>query len=155
MSDFWSDPSSTSILQVFDQRRLWRDFADAKAEPSLVAYVISTITSRAGSTMFLFVHIPGIRLTLRGKCHTEWKINKAGERRTVKEDEYYIDDKKVLWGKGNSLELDWKGKQNENTWYQPSSADRTNYKVSPDSVENERSIVVRTVYIKKMCLNFI
>ena len=42
----------------------------------------------------------GIRLTLRGKSHTEWKINKAGERRTVKEDEYYIDDKKVLWGKG-------------------------------------------------------
>ena len=27
MSDFWSDPSSTSILHVCEQRRLWRDCA--------------------------------------------------------------------------------------------------------------------------------
>ena len=31
ISDFWSDPSSTSILHVFEQRRLWRDCADAQA----------------------------------------------------------------------------------------------------------------------------
>lgn len=42
----------------------------------------------------------GIRLLLRGKSHVEWKITKAGERRTVKDDEYYIDEKKVVWGKG-------------------------------------------------------
>ena len=41
MSDLWSDPSSTSILNVCEQRRLWRDCADAP----LVAYVISTIIS--------------------------------------------------------------------------------------------------------------
>ena len=29
MSDFGSDPSSTSILHVCEQRRLWRDCADA------------------------------------------------------------------------------------------------------------------------------
>ena len=29
MSDFWSDPSSTSILHVCEQRRLWRDWAFA------------------------------------------------------------------------------------------------------------------------------
>ena len=46
MSDFWSEPSSTSILHVCEQRRRWRDCMDA---PSLVACVISTIISWAGS----------------------------------------------------------------------------------------------------------
>ena len=45
MSDFWSYPSSTSILQVCQQQRLWRD----SPEPLLVAYLISTIISWAGS----------------------------------------------------------------------------------------------------------
>ena len=31
MSDFWSDPSSTSILHMCKQRRLWWDCADAQA----------------------------------------------------------------------------------------------------------------------------
>ena len=35
MFDFWSDPSSTSILHVCEQRRLWRDCADAQAHLSL------------------------------------------------------------------------------------------------------------------------
>ena len=35
MSDFWMDPSSTSILHVCEQRRLWRDCADAQARLSL------------------------------------------------------------------------------------------------------------------------
>ena len=35
MSDFWSDPSSTSILYVCEQRRLWRDCADAQSRLSL------------------------------------------------------------------------------------------------------------------------
>ena len=56
MSDFWSDPSSTSILHVREERRLWRDCADALArlshrwspEPSLVAYVIG---ERGGSVV--------------------------------------------------------------------------------------------------------
>ena len=34
-SDFWSDPSSTPILHVCEQRRLWRDCADAQARLSL------------------------------------------------------------------------------------------------------------------------
>ncbi|WAR23382.1 ARRD3-like protein [Mya arenaria] len=45
------------------------------------------------------IKVKGIRLTLRGKAHTEWRINKAGETRTLKDDEYYVDDKKILWGK--------------------------------------------------------
>lgn len=45
------------------------------------------------------VKVQGIRLVLRGKAHVEWRISKAGERRTVRDDEYYIDEKKVVWGK--------------------------------------------------------
>ena len=30
MSDVWSDPSSTFILYVCEQRRIWRDCADAQ-----------------------------------------------------------------------------------------------------------------------------
>ena len=57
-SDFWSDPSSSSILYVCEQRRLWRDetarmhslaWMPASPEPSLFDYVISTIISCAGS----------------------------------------------------------------------------------------------------------
>ena len=35
MSHFWSDLSSTSILNVCEQRRLWRDCVDAQARLSL------------------------------------------------------------------------------------------------------------------------
>ena len=48
MSDFWSDLSSTSMLHVCEQRRLWRD---CSPEPSPVAYVIRTIISWAGSNL--------------------------------------------------------------------------------------------------------
>ena len=46
-SDFWSDPSTTSILYVCEQRRLWWD----SPEPSLFAYAISTIISWVGSLL--------------------------------------------------------------------------------------------------------
>ncbi|XP_014773235.1 uncharacterized protein LOC106871347 [Octopus bimaculoides] len=48
--------------------------------------------------------VQGIRLTLRGKVHIEWKIMRTGERRTVKQDHYYIDDKTVIWGKDKNEE---------------------------------------------------
>ena len=35
MSEFWSDPSSTVILHVCEQWRLWRDYADAQVRLSL------------------------------------------------------------------------------------------------------------------------
>ena len=34
-SEFWSDPSTTSILHACERRRLWRDCADAQARLSL------------------------------------------------------------------------------------------------------------------------
>ena len=56
ISDFWSDLSSTSILHVCEERRLWRLRGCAGShEPSLVAYVISTIISWAGSIYVLTI----------------------------------------------------------------------------------------------------
>ena len=42
----------------------------------------------------------GIRVLLRGKAHAQLKITKSGERRTVKDDQYIIDEKQIIWGKG-------------------------------------------------------
>ena len=49
---------------------------------------------------FHSLFISGIRVFLRGKGHVEWKVTRGGERRTVKEDQYFIDEKQVVWGKG-------------------------------------------------------
>lgn len=46
-----------------------------------------------------------IRVVLRGKAHTEWKVMVSGERRTVKDDQYFIDDRAMIWGKGLSTFL--------------------------------------------------
>ncbi len=48
---------------------------------------------------------PGVRVFLRGKAHVEWKMTKGGERRTVKEDQYFMDEKAVVWGKGRNLPI--------------------------------------------------
>lgn len=44
--------------------------------------------------------ISAIRVVIRGKAHTEWKVIAGGERRTVKDDQYFIDDRAIIWGKG-------------------------------------------------------
>ncbi|OWA49892.1 putative Arrestin domain-containing protein 2 [Hypsibius exemplaris] len=45
------------------------------------------------------IKIRNIRASLRGKAHVEWKVMKSGERRTVKDDQYFLDEKLVVWGK--------------------------------------------------------
>ena len=59
MSDFWSDPSSTFILYVYEQRRFWR----GSPEPLLLAYVIRTIISWAGSILKSLVTLLGFEPT--------------------------------------------------------------------------------------------
>ena len=44
MSEFWSDPSSTSMHHVCEQRRLWRDCAGS-SESSMVAYKYHNLLS--------------------------------------------------------------------------------------------------------------
>ncbi|OXA40481.1 Arrestin domain-containing protein 2 [Folsomia candida] len=43
-----------------------------------------------------------IQVVVRGKAHTEWKVMVSGERRTVKDDQYFIDDRSTIWGKGET-----------------------------------------------------
>lgn len=40
-----------------------------------------------------------VRVVLRGKAHAEWKVVVSGDRRTVKDDQYFIDDRATVWGK--------------------------------------------------------
>ena len=47
--------------------------------------------------------IRNIRANLRGKAHVEWKVMKSGERRTVKDDQYFLDEKVIVWGKGKEV----------------------------------------------------
>jgi hypothetical protein len=49
--------------------------------------------------------LPGVQVYLRGKAHVEWRITRGGERRTVKEDQYFIDEKSTVWGKGQSSQF--------------------------------------------------
>ena len=46
-----------------------------------------------------------MRVVLRGKAHAEWKVVVSGDRRTVKDDQYFIDDRAIIWGKGKHLSL--------------------------------------------------
>ncbi|KAL1117249.1 hypothetical protein AAG570_004575, partial [Ranatra chinensis] len=45
-----------------------------------------------------------IRVVLRGKAHAEWKVVVSGDRRTVRDDQYFIDDRAVIWGKAEKPE---------------------------------------------------
>lgn len=41
-----------------------------------------------------------VRVMLRGKAHAEWKVVVSGDRRTLRDDQYIIDDRAVIWGHG-------------------------------------------------------
>ena len=42
----------------------------------------------------------GIRVVLRGKAHVQWTIMRGGEARIAQQDQYFIDEKRIIWGKG-------------------------------------------------------
>ncbi|CAD6196935.1 unnamed protein product [Caenorhabditis auriculariae] len=50
------------------------------------------------------IKIKGIRVLLRGKVHATLKVVKSGERRTMKDDQYVLDEKLLLWGKDKNDE---------------------------------------------------
>lgn len=62
----------------------------------------------------LFFFFIGIIILLRGKAHAELKITKSGERRTLKDDHYILDEKILVWGKGEKfliIYLFWENKK--------------------------------------------
>ena len=48
--------------------------------------------------------VSGIRIALRGKAHAEWKAIVAGDQRNLEDDQYFIDERDIVFGKGE-LEL--------------------------------------------------
>nr|KAG5714031.1 hypothetical protein BaRGS_020359 [Batillaria attramentaria] len=64
-----------------------------------VYYAGETVTGRVVVENTENMRINGIRLHVRGKAHAEWKITRAGERRVMRQDENYIDERKLLWGR--------------------------------------------------------
>ncbi|CAH1956618.1 unnamed protein product [Acanthoscelides obtectus] len=42
-----------------------------------------------------------IRVILRGKAHAEWKVLLSGDRRTVKDDQIFVDERQIIWGEKN------------------------------------------------------
>lgn len=50
--------------------------------------------------IFLNFEISGVRVMLRGKGHAEWKVVVSGDRRTLKDDQYIVDDRAVIYGHG-------------------------------------------------------
>lgn len=49
----------------------------------------------------LIFEIVAIRVVLRGKAHAEWKVMLSGDRRTVKGDQYFLDQRQTIWGEKN------------------------------------------------------
>lgn len=41
-----------------------------------------------------------VRISLRGQAHAEWKIMVSGDRRNVKDDQYFVDERILVWGHG-------------------------------------------------------
>ncbi|KAH7718895.1 Protein ARRD-6 a [Aphelenchoides avenae] len=45
------------------------------------------------------IKVRGIRAFLRGRARVQWKVLKSGESRTLKDDQYLLDEKTTIWGK--------------------------------------------------------
>ena len=46
-----------------------------------------------------------IRVLLRGKAHCEWKMMIQNEKRTVKDEEIFIDDRALIYGTGKCIRI--------------------------------------------------
>ncbi|XP_014680188.1 PREDICTED: arrestin domain-containing protein 3-like, partial [Priapulus caudatus] len=46
-----------------------------------------------------------IRVQLRGKAHAEWKVTRSGERRSTKDDQNFLDQKAIIWGRDKTEEV--------------------------------------------------
>lgn len=48
----------------------------------------------------LFDYFTAVRIVLRGKAHAEWQVLVSGDRSAVKDDQYFIDNRSLIFGKG-------------------------------------------------------
>lgn len=50
--------------------------------------------------LYRFVIFAAVRIVLRGKAHAEWQVLVSGDRSAVKDDQYFIDNRSLIFGKG-------------------------------------------------------
>ncbi|RWS29175.1 hypothetical protein B4U80_04720, partial [Leptotrombidium deliense] len=63
-------------------------------------YAGETLTGHVVLNTLENFKLKAIKVQLRGKAHAEWKVVVNGERRTVKDDHVFIDERISIWGKG-------------------------------------------------------
>jgi hypothetical protein len=39
-------------------------------------------------------------VVLRGRAHLEWKVLVSGDQQSISDDQYFIDERSTIWGKG-------------------------------------------------------
>lgn len=74
-----------------------REF-DIKLEKEMY-YAGETLSGQVVLDTMENVKLRAVRVWLRGKAHTEWKVVVSGDRRTLQDDQYFIDERTVVWGK--------------------------------------------------------
>jgi len=47
-----------------------------------------------------FLSFTAVRIVLRGKAHAEWQVLVSGDRSAIKDDQYFIDNRSLIFGKG-------------------------------------------------------
>lgn len=47
-----------------------------------------------------------VHLLVRGKAHCEWKVFVSGQRRMIKDDQYFIDERTVIWAASQKIRDD-------------------------------------------------
>ena len=52
------------------------------------------------------IKVRGVRVFLRGRARTQWKVLKSGESKTLKDDQYLLDEKTTIWGCSKNDEPD-------------------------------------------------
>lgn len=50
-----------------------------------------------------------IRVILKGKAIAEWKVIVSGDKRTVKDEEVFVDDRSIIWGKEGDTSIFTRG----------------------------------------------
>lgn len=72
-----------------------------------------------------------IHLLVRGKAHCEWKVFVSGQRRIIKDDQYFIDERTEIWAP-SSTNNEEEGEEDEQT--------------ESDQQENEKSFVKQGIH---------
>jgi len=44
-----------------------------------------------------------VRVVLRGQAHLEWKVVVSGDQQSISDDQYFIDERSTIWGKGEGV----------------------------------------------------